>query len=279
MIQHKVVRALIVAVLVAALWAGGRARAQTDPASPNRADTPGPLARLMQLSLNSVNRESAGALRATEVAARCAAETQQVRSYRSWLVKRDYSQAHLKESGFAYVEWNFDFVAPDRFHVRQTVRERPPLGNLADERISAGDAHYTNPRAWSKVGPDMAGDFAEQNRFLRPEKFLEILRTGRLNSMTVARADDGSGASDRYAVLEFENVRPGSYQILFEVEGMTARARIWVDAETGRLAKGELIFKGKNASNKQVELTFEQVFADYNSEITVQVPAAPAPRL
>ena len=281
MTSCRCMRAAVMLVLLAALWAGGRARAQEEPGNSDRAGIPSPLLRLMQLSLNSVNRESAGSVRASEVATRCAEQTRQARSYRSWLVKRDFSQAHLKDSGFAYVEWDFAFAGPDRFHVRQTVREKPPLGELVDERISVGATHYTNPKAWMQADAGMASDFVEMNRFLRPEKFLEILRSGKLDSTTLARAGapPESGQGQRFVVLEYESVRPGDFQILYEVEGMTARSRLWIDADTGLLAKGELIFKGKNASGKQVELTFEQVFADYNSEIPLEAPAIiPRPR-
>ena len=278
--MHRVSRAAVIFLLLAVMWAGGRARAQSDPGTDGRTPVPGPLMRLMDLSLSSVSKESPGALRGGDVAARCADEMQAARSYRSWLVKRDFSQAYLKDSEFAYVEWEFDFVAPDRFRVHQVIREKPPLGEMTDERISVGTKHYINPKAWTLADEGMAGDFVQVDRSLRPEKFLEILRSGKLDSTTAVRvgAPNESGPAQRFVVLEYENVRLGDYPILFEVEGMTARARLWIDADTNLLAKGELIFKGKNAGNKQIEISFEQVFADYNSSLSIDVPSrAPRP--
>ena len=52
---------------------------------------------------------------------------------------------------------------------------------------------------------------------------------------------------------------------------------MWIDAATGNLVKGELIFRGKDSSDRPVHKVFEQVFADYNSDIAVDAPTlAPA---
>jgi hypothetical protein len=113
----------------------------------------------------------------------------------------------------------------------------------------------------------MSGDYDELNRFLGLGKFAEILRTGKPNSAGMTTFD-----GRRLALLEYDGVKLGNYQILAVYDAVRCRARLWIDTETGMLAKGELVFRGKDGS-QEVNKIFEQVFADYNQPLTIDAPA------
>ena len=140
-----------------------------------QAVTPGqtsddPLEPLMRLSLETAPVQYTSPHEHSELAARCAEQSRAARSYRSWLVQRDYSMDYLKPRNFAYVEWRFEFAGPGRFHVRQTIHEKPPLGEMFDERISVGEGHFVLAGSWMKAPKEMAAEYVEMNRFLGLEK-------------------------------------------------------------------------------------------------------------
>ena len=220
----------------------------------------------MPLSTATATMESASARSQADLAARAAEQTRGAQSYRSWLVQRDLSMDYLKPRNFAYVEWHFEFSSPGRFRVRQSIHEKEPLGEMRDERISIEHDHYLNVGTWIRAVPEMSGDYDQLNRFLGPGKFTEILRTGRPTSAGMT-----SYEGRRLAMLEYDGVTLGGYQILAVFEGVRCRARLWIDAQTGLLAKGELIFRGKDG-DRDVNKVFEQVFADYNQPLTIEPP-------
>lgn len=225
-----------------------------------------PLNRLMPLSTSTASMESASARSQADLAARSATQSQTAQSYRSWFVQRDFSMDYLKPRNFAYVEWRFEFSGPGRFHVRQSVYEKEPLGEMKDERISIEHDHYLNVGTWIRAVAEMSGDYDEMNRFLGLRKFADILRTGKPTSAGMTNYD-----GRRLTLLEYDGITVGNYQILAMLEGVRCRARLWIDAETGWLAKGELAFRGKDG-DREVNKIFEQVFADYNQPLAIDPP-------
>jgi hypothetical protein len=225
------------------------------------------LARLMALSASTATVESASARSQSDLAARATEQAQAAQSYRSWLVQRDFLMDYLKPRNFAYVEWRFQFARPGRFHVRQSIHEKEPLGEMKDERISIGRDHYLNAGSWMRAVPEMAGDYDEMNRFLGLAKFVEILRTGKLTSAGTTNHD-----GRLLTLLEYDSVKPGNYQILAILQDVRCRARLWIDSETGLLAKGELLFRGKDG-DREVNKLFEQAFTDYNQPLAIDPPA------
>jgi hypothetical protein len=224
------------------------------------------LAPLMQLSAETTAVESTSPRTHAELAARCAAQMGAAQGYRSWLIQRDFSMDYLKSRNFAYVEWRFDFAAPGRFHVRQAIHEKAPLGEMRDERITIEQEHYVHGGAWMRGAKEMAGDYVELNRFLGPSKFADILRTGRPSGAGTATV-----GARRLAMIEYDNVKLEGYQILSVFEGVRGRARVWIDAETAQLVKGELIYRGKDAGDRPVNKVFEQVF-DYAGQVSIEKP-------
>lgn len=228
-----------------------------------------PLEELMKLSAEAATADVAD-LRAGELAARCAEQMRRARAYRSWLVKRDFSMEHLKAADFAYVEWRFELAEPDRLHVRQTIREQPPLGELREERRQAGSEHFLYAGSWTRADPQLAADFSEMDRFLRIRKFEEIVGRGKPALVGAVRLGER-----RIALLAFEGARLEAYAILTEFEAIKCLARLWVDAETGLLVKGELVYRGTGAGGRRVHKVFDQVFSDYNEPLVMEAPPAP----
>jgi hypothetical protein len=124
-----------------------------------------------------------------------------------------------------------------------------------------------NAGAWMRAAKEMAGDYAELNRFIGLAKFADILRTGRPSG-----AGTASVGSRRLALIEYDNVKLEGYQILSVFDGVGGRARLWIDTETAQLVKGELIYRGKDSADRQVNKVFEQVF-DYPASLTIEAPA------
>ena len=263
-------RVLLPVLLFLLIWVHTRSRGAEGtlllPAARAQA-TEDALTRLMPLSTATASIESASARSQGDLAARAAEQTRAAQSYRSWLVQRDFSMDYLKPRNFTYVEWRFEFANPGRFHVRQSIYEKEPLGEMKDERISIEHDHYLNVGSWIRAVPEMSGDYDELNRFLGLGKFADILRTGKPTSAGMTNYD-----GRRLALLEYDGATVGSYQILAMLEGVRCRARLWIDAETGQLAKGELVFRGKDG-DREVNKIFEQVFADYNQPLTIEAPA------
>jgi hypothetical protein len=246
---------LLVLATCAVVCGDARAQAAEDP-----------LALLMQLSPETATVESTSPRTYAELAARCAEQMGAAQSYRSWLIQRDFSMDYLKPRNFAYVEWRFDFAAPGRFRVSQTIHEKAPLGEMRDERVTIEQEHYVHGGTWMRAAKEMAGDYAELNRFLGLAKFADILRTGRPSGAGTATVGGRS-----LAVIEYDNVKLEGYQILAVFDGVRGRARLWIDAETAQLVKGELIYRGKDSSDRAVNKVFEQVF-DYGGQVSIEVP-------
>jgi len=263
-------RVLLPVLLLLLIWVHTRSRGAEGglflPTARAQA-TEDALTRLMPLSTSTTSMESASARSQADLAARAATQAQAVQSYRSWLVQRDYSMDYLKPRNFSYVEWRFEFAGPGRFHVRQSVYEKEPLGEMKDERISIEHDHYLNVGSWIRAVSEMSGDYDELNRFLGLRKFAEILRTGKPIAAGMTTYD-----GRRLALLEYDGVKLGNYQILAIYDAVRCRARLWIDTETGMLAKGELVYRGKDGA-QEVNKVFEQVFADYNQPLTIDPPA------
>lgn len=262
-------RAVLPVLLLLLIWVHTRSRGTEGslllPAA--RAQTAeDALTRLMPLSTSSTSIESASARSQADLAARAASQLQAAQSYRSWFVQRDFSLDYLRPRAYAYVEWRFEFSGPGRFRVRQSVYEKEPLGEMKDERISIEHDHYLNVGSWIRAVSEMSGDYDELNRFLGLGKFVEILRTGKPISAGTTTYD-----GRHLTLLEYDGVKLGNYQILAIFDAVRGRARLWIDTETGLLAKGELVFRGKNGS-QEVNKSFEQVFADYNQPLTIDPP-------
>ena len=51
-----------------------------------------------------------------------------------------------------------------------------------------------------------------------------------------------------------------------------AHFRIWIDSETGLLAKGELAARNKEPAGKETPFELEQAFAGYGLDIQIKAP-------
>lgn len=253
-------------ILAALLGVPGGAAPPVGP-GPQGQPADSDLARLMQLSANGV--EPARSRSAGDWLARAREQIQAARSYRSWLIKRDYSMPHLEPRDFAYVEWQVEFAGPDRLHVRQVIHEKAPLGELIEERIRIGAQYFINPGKWMRADAQTAADNAELDRFLLLEKFSEVLR-GKFAVLGTARSGDRP-----YVLLESDTARPGASPILSEFADAKCHTRLWIDAESGLLAKAELVFQGKDAGGEPLHKAFAQVFTDYNQPLSIDPPLLP----
>ena len=51
-----------------------------------------------------------------------------------------------------------------------------------------------------------------------------------------------------------------------------AHFRIWIDSETGLLAKGEFAVRNKEPAGKETPFELEQAFAGYGLDIQIKAP-------
>jgi len=164
------------------------------------------------------------------------------------------------------MEWRLDFLAPDRFHVRQAapakvfgMPEDQPADQemLFDEWVSIGTDHYQNMGLWVEVeDSDSIQGLCETNESLLATKPLDVLAKN--DPLSAAAYSSGE---NHYLRLEYE---PSA--LIGECNGSLDSQdafSIWVDLDTDHLVKVE-------AATSHGRIC--QVFTGYEQALTVRPP-------
>jgi hypothetical protein len=221
------------------------------------------LQALRNLSTRSASKRFEDISDPKKIALRCAQETEKASAYISELAIRDRTQKELQSRDYVSLMWRIDFVKPDRYHVIQKG-----WGGGADyfydEWVTLGSEHYDNAGFWMKS--DRTGRSKLNPRF-RADKYLTILRTEEPKSAAVYHH-----LGRRYYLLEYESAGLGDFASFSESLIGPAHFRIWIDSETGLLAKGELAARNKEPAGKETPFELEQAFAGYGLDIQITTP-------
>ncbi len=218
---------------------------------------------LRTLSTRSASKGSEDVSDPKKIALRCAQETEKAPSYISELAIRDRTQKELASRDYVRLAWRIDFVRPDRYHVIQKGWGGGP-DYVYDEWVTLGSEHYDNVGVWMKS--DGTGR-AKLNPRFRADKYLPMLRTEEPKSAAVYHH-----LGRLYYLLEYESADLGDFANFSESLIGPAHFRIWIDSETGLLAKGEFAARNKEPAGKETPFELEQAFAGYGLDIQIKAP-------
>lgn len=214
-----------------------------------------------------------------DIVQRCLARMDDVRTFCSRSVLRDFCATTLAEHDYIGLVWRLDFAYPDRFHVTQQMWD-DELEWLIDEWVSIGDANYGNCGLWFLKEPTDT----ETNQSLTSAGFLEVLCHEDPSSQEFYQPH-----GDAYLRLLYSNPdltqSPNDQLRAFAGadESMIIedhQVEVWVDLRTGLLVKGCAEIRGTtkdgshadSESPERVHLCFEQMFACFDEKIIVEPP-------
>lgn len=224
----------------------------------------GEFRRLMRISPETAPNNQDDLAQSKEMAVKCIEVTAQVRTYRSWPLLRDIERKDNRPS----IEWQFAYARPSSYHVRQSAwPEDLPEGEF-DEWATIGTDHYETPLGTSI--PEMRNE--RPNRFLLVDKYLEFLRT--TDPISATRYRSGRRA---YVLLEYKTRKvPESFRDFGDLRGVAKSGLhvwIWIDAQTALLTKAVVGFEGQSPDGERFHLEFQQVFTDFNKNISIEAPS------
>lgn len=225
------------------------------------------ISNLMNLSKDTASKDSHISSDSKETAFKCIEIMREATTYQSRLVIKELLREDLKSTDYVSTKWDFSFVSPDRFQVRQVAY---PYGEL-DQWTTIGQEHYQFP----VVGqfPDARND--ELNRFLLVNKFLEVLRTAEPISQGVYHYRER-----QYSLLEYKATSVVALDAFAEFLGWsshdgvtcTYQVHMWIDSANGILAKGEIVAEGQSQDGENIHEVLQQVFTSYNEDIQMTAP-------
>lgn len=193
-------------------------------------------------------------------------------SYRSELLLLDQLTPELQTHGQVSLHWVLDYQAPDRYHVLQRGWDTKGHQYVYDEWIDLKDEHYDNAGLWMRGPQDSNTDIRRQlSQALRLEAFLELMASSPPASPTSHRYLGRQYYALTY-LLDPKN-RLVNFPITYGsfVEG-PYRARIWVDASTNLVVKGDVFGKTMRADGKPAGMSITQVFGNWNQTREIQAP-------
>lgn len=182
-----------------------------------------------------------------------------VKAYESRLTLRNYSAEALKDDDYVTMRWSFSQVLPDRFDVEQAANS-----GEADKWRTIGRQNYIFLGFWIK-DPDSAEkirDFKKVNRLLSLGKYYGMVR-----GKTPAKIETvaGHGAMLR---LTFEKLKLPKDFAVKSKKG--AALVLFIDQNTGSIAKAQLRFQGK-AKGHKFDIAYDQDFI-YDDTLTIEAP-------
>jgi len=167
--------------------------------------------------------------------------------------------------------WRIDFIKPDQYHVTQRAWSGRP-DYVYDEWVALGAEHYDNVGLWVKS--PQGSSRTELNPSFRADKYLSILRTEEPKSAGIYNY-----VGRRYYLLEYESSNLGDFTRFSRSLKGPAHIHIWIDLDTGLLAKGELAGWNTEPVGKQTPFELEQAFAGYGLDIQIKAPQVQGTRI
>lgn len=201
----------------------------------------------------------------SEMVDRVIRQNELMRTYTTRFTFTDFTQ-EAKHKGHFTIEWDVEYVFPDRFLVTQSALEKE--GPVYDRWITIGKEHYFQIGGWFKEpdGPD-AEWRNETNKLLMLDKWLYLMKNNTISSIKVCQSDER-----RFIALTYMPVKLNYFWAADFSKEMIYNAEIWVDSSRLFIVKAVLLAKGKDLKGNKVDVAYEQVYRGYNSDIKIVKP-------
>lgn len=191
--------------------------------------------------------------------------TESINSYRSYMTFTDLTQEN-KFKGFFTIEWDIEYVKPDKISVTQIAWEQK--GSVGDRWITIGKQHYFQIGMWFKEPIDGANNWRDKtNQYLKIDKWIYLINNNSVKSIESFKCNE-----KQYTVLKFSPNKLMSFELEAFGEDFKQEAEIWIDNKTSYIAKATLDAKGKSRDEKPLHIKIVQVIKDYNSAIEIKEP-------
>lgn len=212
------------------------------------------LTRLTRLELDA-DKDSGNIADAKQTALSCSGVTGNARSYCCRLTIYDSAQTDVE-----MIRYGLDFESPDKFHITQWANDAV-LGEVFDEWITIGADHYQNAGLWGKV-PDLRNE--KLNSALLSKHYLSFSRDPDSIPSGVYHTTD-----EKHVVLRYRDV---SLDAAFFEGGRDIELDIWIDTETGFLAKAVVVQTVASDTGEAGQVRCVHVFSCYNQEFGIKPP-------
>jgi hypothetical protein len=217
---------------------------------------------LQRLSIERAERQSATIPDPRGIAARCAAQLEQARTYASLSQILDRSLPELAARGYVRVRWMLDHVEPDRTHVLQVAWNGQ--AEVSDEWIVIKDSEFDFLGRWVELPRPERNELGKK---LSVRKYVPVLRDEQPLSAVAY-----SYAGKRYALLTYRHPIEGAFVGLFQGSGGSVRLELWIDSASGLLAKARGV--PTSAQTGAVPQELEEIFVGYSDDIRIEAPPA-----
>lgn len=217
--------------------------------------------RIQREEAASLSKDSTASAGAVEDVATYVSSLRQraknVSSYRSY--------AAIVTDSINVMEWDYDYVAPDRFSVEQLVMSRGQ--RVLNKWMSIEDELYVYMGVWIR-DKEKVSQYDRTINTLRLSKWLDSLpAAGKIKASRRTKADK------QYVLLEFEPTDLNNFFARrLPEETDPAQAQLWVDYDTGFVHKGSVAVKTIAESGNKVEFTYEQEFFGINEGGSIEIP-------
>ena len=239
-------------------------RLKYDLQNPQLSAAKAELRALRGLSPNSASPEPGELPDPGQTARRCAEETEKVSSYLTERLIIDRTLECLKPKDYISMEWQAQFVKPDRFHVTQVARE-PDGSEPCDEWITIGQEHYDYIWYWFRLKEKSTR--VGLNHTMGPEQCLGILRSEQPCSALLHRYRDR-----RYTLLQYEIRDEQHFSGLGDEVEFPIHVRFWIEANSKLLAKVEMVIQPRDPASKGVPGELVHTFAGYGLKFRIEPP-------
>jgi len=228
---------------------------------------------LMLLTVEAAPAEwPAANLNARTLAKKFAKTTDKKRSYRSELAVIDRANSELQSKDFLTLHWAMDYLAPDRYHVMQMGWEQQGHEYVYDEWIDLKAEHFDNAGFWAKLKKSDATDIRTRiGQSLRADDLVKLLA-----STAPATLTEHHFRGRRYHAFLFP-LDPASSLVCFPVKYSSVvdgpfNVRIWVDADTGLLAKADITGAAMKSDGKPATMEIVRVFGQWDQNFAINAP-------
>ena len=185
-------------------------------------------------------------------------------SYRARMLWDSKPPSRASDDGM-HLEYDFEFVRPDRFHL---LRETP---EDIDEWIVLGDEHYRNAGLWWPVDDDETKEEHErEDGKLLADSYLDLLRRTAPIAVNVRRSGQAAYLVAEYAVV----TQAWSHFFQGVASPREARTSLWIDLADGllRRVEGSFVLPLSPEDGGEAIESFKHGFASYGEDIAIEAP-------
>lgn len=201
----------------------------------------------------------------SQVIARIIHQNGLTKTYMTRLTFTDFAQ-EAKHKGHFTVEWDAEYVFPDKFFVTQSAWEKE--GPAYDRWLTIGKEHYFQIGGWFKEPEGVDSDWRDRtNKLLSLDKWIYLIKNNGFSSMKVYKVDNR-----KFVVIKYVPTKLDYFWTTDLGTDIAYEAEIWVEDLPLLIAKAVLYANGKDAKGNKVNVAYEQVYKGYNSNIKIEKP-------